>query len=28
MVKQFNEMLIKFMSGKTIKNRVCKKRLY
>jgi len=28
MIKQFNEMLIKFMNGKPIKNRVCKKRLY
>ena len=28
MVKQFNEMLIKFIDNKTIKNRVCKKRLY
>ena len=28
MIKQFNQMLIKFINGKTIKNRVCKKRLY
>ena len=28
MIKQFNEMLVKFVNGKRIKNRVCKKRLY
>ncbi len=28
MIKQFNEILIKFINGKTIKNRICKKRLY
>ena len=28
MIKQFNQLLIKFIDNKTIKNRVCKKRLY
>ena len=28
MIKQFNQMLIKFIDGKSIKNRVCKKRQY
>ena len=28
MMKQFNEILYKFIIGKSIKNRVCKKRLY
>jgi len=28
MIKQFSEMLIKFINNKNIKNRVCKKRLY
>ena len=28
MIKQFNELLIKFINNKTMKNRVCKKRLY
>ena len=28
MMKQFNEILYKFINGKSIKNRVCKKRLY
>ena len=28
MIKQFSNMLIKFMNNKTLKNRVCKKRLY
>jgi len=28
MIKQFGEMLIKFMDNKSLKNRVCKKRLY
>ena len=28
MIKQFNQLLIKFIDNKTMKNRVCKKRLY
>ncbi len=28
MIEQFNELLIKFINNKTMKNRVCKKRLY
>ena len=28
MIKQFGDMLIKFINNKSIKNRVCKKRLY
>lgn len=28
MIKQFSEMLIKFINNKSLKNRVCKKRLY
>ena len=28
MIKQFNELLIKFINNKTMKNRVCKKRRY
>lgn len=28
MIKQFGDMLIKFMDNKSLKNRVCKKRLY
>ena len=28
MMKQFGEMLIKYLNNKTLKNRVCKKRLY
>ena len=28
MMKQFDEILYKFINGKSIKNRVCKKRLY
>jgi len=28
MIKQFNDMLIKYMNNKALKNRVCKKRLY
>tara|TARA_Y100000814_G_scaffold241997_1_gene186572 strand:- start:373 stop:1350 length:978 start_codon:yes stop_codon:yes gene_type:complete len=28
MIKQFNELLIKFINNKAMKNRVCKKRLY
>ena len=28
MIEQFNEILIKFINNKTMKNRVCKKRLY
>ena len=28
MIKQFNEMLLKFINNKPLKNRVCKKRLY
>ena len=28
MIKQFSDMLVKYMNNKTLKNRVCKKRLY
>jgi len=28
MIRQFSEMLIKYLNNKTLKNRVCKKRLY
>ena len=28
MIKQFGDMLIKFINNKALKNRVCKKRLY
>jgi len=28
MIIQFNDMLIKYMNNKALKNRVCKKRLY
>ena len=28
MIKQFDDMLIKYLNNKTLKNRVCKKRLY
>ena len=28
MIEQFNQLLIKFINNKTMKNRVCKKRLY
>ena len=28
MINQFGDMLIKFMNNKSLKNRVCKKRLY
>ena len=28
MIRQFGEMLIKYLNNKTLKNRVCKKRLY
>ena len=28
MIKQFNDMLIKYINNKPLKNRVCKKRMY
>ena len=28
LIKQFNDMLIKYINNKPLKNRVCKKRLY
>ena len=28
MIKQFSDMLLKFINNKALKNRVCKKRLY